>query len=180
MIKAVIKSLPPLPLLQISYVLWALAGQTVKNPPAMQDTWWVRSLGWEDPLEKGKATHPSNLAWRIPWTEEPARLPSMGSQSWTRLSDFHSFIHSFILCHWVKPTFLRCRQVHCMWLCRLHLVQEVSGGPIQPCWLTPEQQVLFSNCSIQRGAAFYSSYDGILCVRNISMWKQVGIWLSLM
>ena len=162
MIKAVIKSLPPLPLLQISYVLWALAGQTVKNPPAMQDTWWVRSLGWEDPLEKGKATHPSNLAWRIPWTEEPARLPSMGSQSWTRLSDFRSFI----LCHWVKPTFLRCRQVHCMWLCRLRLVQEVSGGPIQPCWLTPEQQVLFSNCSIQRGAAFYSSYD--------------GIWLSLM
>ena len=40
-------------------------GQTVKNPPAMQDT-WVRSLGWEDPLEKGMATHSSILAWRIP------------------------------------------------------------------------------------------------------------------
>ena len=48
--------------------------QLVKNPPAMQDT-WVRSLGWEDPLEKGKATHSSILAWRIPWAEE-----SMGSQ----------------------------------------------------------------------------------------------------
>ena len=41
--------------------------QLVKNPPAMQDT-WVLSLGWEDPLEKGKATHSSNLARRIPWT----------------------------------------------------------------------------------------------------------------
>ena len=47
---------------------WAsLVAQLVKNPPAMQET-WVRSLGWEDPLEKGKATHSSVLAWRIPWT----------------------------------------------------------------------------------------------------------------
>ena len=49
------------------------------SPPAMQET-WVRSLGWEDPLEKGTATHSSILAWRIPWTEEPGRQPSMGSQ----------------------------------------------------------------------------------------------------
>ena len=53
--------------------------QTVKNPPAMWKT-QVRSLGQEDPLEKGMATHSSILAWRIPWTEEPARLQSMGSQ----------------------------------------------------------------------------------------------------
>ena len=47
---------------------WAsVVAQLVKNPPAMQET-WVRSLGWEDPLEKGKATHSSILAWRIPWT----------------------------------------------------------------------------------------------------------------
>ena len=47
---------------------WAsLVAQLVKNPPAMQET-WVRSLGWEDPLEKGKATYSSILAWRIPWT----------------------------------------------------------------------------------------------------------------
>jgi len=39
---------------------------------------WVQSLGWEDPLEKGMATHSSILAWRIPWTEEPGRLQSMG------------------------------------------------------------------------------------------------------
>ena len=53
--------------------------QLVKNPPAMQET-WVWSLGWEDPLEKRMATHSSILAWRIPWTEEPGGLQSMGSQ----------------------------------------------------------------------------------------------------
>ena len=53
--------------------------QMVKNPPAMQET-WVRSLGGEDPLEKGIATHSSILAWRTPWTEEPGGLQSMGSQ----------------------------------------------------------------------------------------------------
>ena len=53
--------------------------QTVKSPPAMRET-WVRSLGWEDPLEKGKTTHSSILAWRMPWTEEPGGLQSMGLQ----------------------------------------------------------------------------------------------------
>ena len=53
--------------------------QTVKNLPALRET-WVRSLGWEDPLEKKMATHSSILAWRIPWTEEPGRLQSMGLQ----------------------------------------------------------------------------------------------------
>ena len=55
----------------------------------MRET-WVRSLGWEDPLEKEMATHSSILAWKIPWTEEPGRLQSTGSQSQTRLSDFTS------------------------------------------------------------------------------------------
>ena len=50
----------------------------VKNPPAMGET-QVLSLGREDPLKKGMATHSSILAWRIPWTEEPGRLQSMGS-----------------------------------------------------------------------------------------------------
>ena len=58
-----------------------------KNPPAMQET-QVQSLGWEDLLEKGMATHPSILAWRIPWTEEPGRLRSTGlAKSWTQLRD---------------------------------------------------------------------------------------------
>ena len=58
----------------------------VKNLHTMQET-QVQSLGRENPLEKGMATHPSILAWRIPWTEEPGWLQFMGSQSWTQLSD---------------------------------------------------------------------------------------------
>ena len=53
--------------------------QMVKNLPAMREG-WVQSLGWEDPLEKGMATHSRILAWRIPRTEEPGGLQSMGSQ----------------------------------------------------------------------------------------------------
>ena len=57
----------------------SLVAQTVENLPAMQET-GVRALGQEDPLEKGMATHSNILAWRIPWTEEPSVLWSMGSQ----------------------------------------------------------------------------------------------------
>ena len=57
----------------------SLVAQMVKNPLAMQET-QVRSLGWEDPVEKGMATCSSLLAWRIPWTEEPGKLQSRGSQ----------------------------------------------------------------------------------------------------
>ena len=53
--------------------------QMVKNLQAVQET-WVPSLGWKDPLEKGMATHSSIFTWRIPWTEEPGGLQSMGSQ----------------------------------------------------------------------------------------------------
>ena len=57
----------------------SLLAQMIRSLPAMQET-WVRSLGWEDPLEKEIATHSSILAWKIPWTEEPGRLQSMGLQ----------------------------------------------------------------------------------------------------
>ena len=57
----------------------SLVAQTVKRLPAVWET-WVQSLGWEDPLEKEMATHSSTLAWKIPWTEEPGGLLSMGSQ----------------------------------------------------------------------------------------------------
>ena len=53
--------------------------QTVKNLPATRET-WVQSLGQEDPMEKGMATHSNVLAWRTLWTDEPGRLQSMGSQ----------------------------------------------------------------------------------------------------
>ena len=60
-------------------------GFPVKNLPAMWET-WVQSLVWEDPLEEGMETHSSTLAWKIPWTEEPEGLQSMGLQSRTQLS----------------------------------------------------------------------------------------------
>ena len=55
------------------------SGSVVKNLPAMQEM-WVRSLGQEDPLEKGLATHSNILTWNIPWREEPGELQSMGLQ----------------------------------------------------------------------------------------------------
>ena len=85
--------------------IWAsLVAQMVKNLPAMQET-WVQSLGQEDPLERGMVTHSSILAWRIPWTEEPGGLQSMGlqrvghdwetnthTQKYTGIQDFFSYI----------------------------------------------------------------------------------------
>ena len=63
-----------------------MVAQTIRSLPAMQET-WVHSLGQEDPLEKGMATHSSNLAWKIPWTEELGGLQSMRLQSQTQLSN---------------------------------------------------------------------------------------------
>ena len=60
----------------------SLVAQTVKNPPVIQET-WVQSLGREDPMQKGMSTQSSILVWRIPWTEEPSGLKSMGLQSQT-------------------------------------------------------------------------------------------------
>ena len=77
----------------------SLVSQTVKNLPAMQET-WIRSLGWEDTLEKGMATHSSILAWIIPWTEEPGRQQFMASQRVrhdcvTNTFTFTLYFHSF-------------------------------------------------------------------------------------
>ena len=69
------------------------ASQVALVPPAMQET-WVWFLGWEDPLEEGMETYSSSLAWRIPWTEEPGGLESMGSQrvrhNWSNLGRTHA------------------------------------------------------------------------------------------
>ena len=60
--------------------MWtSLVAQMVRNLHTMQET-WVQSLGWEDPLEKEMAIYSSTIAWKIPWTEEPGWLQSMGSQ----------------------------------------------------------------------------------------------------
>ena len=70
--------------------------QTVNRLPAMWET-QVRSLGWEDLLEKETATHSRTLAWRIPRTDEPGRLQSMGSQSRTQLSEFTTSLLHYIV-----------------------------------------------------------------------------------
>ena len=70
----------------------SLVAQRLKHLPGIRET-LVQSLGRENPLEKEMATHSSTLAWRIPWSEEPGRLPSMASQSRTRLSDFTFHFH---------------------------------------------------------------------------------------
>ena len=74
-----VPEMSPFEALEIPTTMGFPVAQSVKNLPAVQET-WVRSLGWEDPLEEGMATHSSTLAWRIPWTEEPGGLQSMGSQ----------------------------------------------------------------------------------------------------
>jgi len=107
-------------ILQYIYVyLGGSAGK--KNLPAMQET-WVWSLGWEDPLEKGMATHSSILAWRILWTEEPGRLEFMGLQrirhSW--VTNIHGFLGGFV-CLIFKPQQVLTRQSH---LCNQHLDKE--------------------------------------------------------
>ena len=71
----------------------SLVAQRLKRLPEMWET-RVQSLCQEDPLEKEMAIHFSILAGEIPWTEEPGRLQSMGSQSWTQLSDFHFTLNS--------------------------------------------------------------------------------------
>ena len=95
----------------ISEIVSFLGGSVIKNPPAVQET-WVQFLGLEDPLEKGMATHSSILVGRIPWTEEPGRLQSMGrkeSDMTQRLNHHHlssntslfSLLFLGWLCDWI-------------------------------------------------------------------------------
>ena len=69
--------------------------QTVKKPPAIQET-WVQFLGWKEPVEKGMATHSSTLTWRIPWTEEPAGLQFIGLKK-SDMTEVAKHIHAFCL-----------------------------------------------------------------------------------
>ena len=106
------------------YLYWPhfLVVQLVKNPPAMWET-WVLSLDWEDPLEKGKATHFSILAWRIPWRNSP-----WGAKSRTRLSH----LHFHFLLYWLRQS---------LWLCRSQQTVENSrDGNTRP-YLPPEKSL---------------------------------------
>ena len=84
----------------------------VKNLPAMQET-WLWSLGREDPLQKGLATHSSILAWRIPWTEEPGGLLSVGSQRIGRDWVTHTHTRTCTYTHTHTPTVLKFLQTRC-------------------------------------------------------------------
>ena len=100
----------------------------VKNLPAKQET-WVRSLGREDPLEKGTATHSSILAWEVPWTEQPGGRQSTGSQRWTRVSD-------------------RGRTAWSLYsVVQKHFVTEVSSCPLHALISTHPKCLLFNNAS---------------------------------
>ena len=85
----------------VDVVFWgaSVVSQMVKNMPAVRET-WVWSLGWEDPLEKGVATHSSILACEIPWIEEPGKLQSVGSQrvehNWATNKHTHTHKHSVL------------------------------------------------------------------------------------
>ena len=105
-------------------------GLVVKNLPAMQET-WVQSLGWEDSLEEGMATHCSILAWRIPWTEEPGGLQFRGSQrvwhdwsnwahtwKWRRIKYDFIYTNGVVICRAAVLFALRNRssdKCYCTW-----------------------------------------------------------------
>ena len=93
----------------------SLMAQKVKNPPSVQGT-WVQFLGREDLVEKGMATHCSILAWRIPWTEEPSGLQSVGSQRVR--PDWATFTVRLYFFYFLKL----CMCVHiCMYICKVSL-----------------------------------------------------------
>ena len=97
----------------------SLIAQSVKNLPTVQNT-WVQSLGWEDPLEKEMATHSSILAWRIPWTEDPSGLQSMGSQ---RVG--HDSLALFLHCDFNHILVISClfaKKNFRLHLCLLHIL----------------------------------------------------------
>ena len=92
-LSAVILEPPKIKSVTVSIFSPFICQEAVKHLSTMRET-WVRALGWEDPLEKEMTIHSSTIAWKIPWTEEPGRLQSMGSQrvghDWaTSLSHYH-------------------------------------------------------------------------------------------
>ena len=104
----------------------------VKNLPTMQET-QVQFLGWEDPLEKEMAIHSCILAWRVPWTEEPGRLQSMGSQSQTGLSDWIELKYGKMQQEGILSWTINRRQVcRYLWLWR--------PSPVIAHWVSYQQQ----------------------------------------
>ena len=153
----------------------------VKNLPAMQET-WVQSLGWEDPLEKEKATHSRILAWRIPWTIQPMR-----SQSRTRLSDFHFhfFFPVFLLGevhgqrgpwghrvghNWATSTLTQCIQFSLNKSSVLTLLKCVWSAPVHILGRESSRRYKVSLCHIQYQPIFNKKLIS-LCLEH-KLWRQ--------
>ena len=108
----------------------SLVAQMVKNLPAMQET-WVQSLGQEDPLEKGMATHSSILTWRIPWTEELDGLQSLGSK---RVR--HDWVTNTFVWRWIGVK-VRLQEDGSCWFCKVSLMGDPAGHLVPWGWQTP-------------------------------------------
>ena len=163
--------------------------QRVKNLPAMQDT-WVRSLGWEDPLDKGVATHSGILSWRIPWAEEPDGLQSMGSQrvghNWVTSVQFSSVQSCPTLCNprdCSTPGFpvhyqlLEFTQTHAHWVGDTIQPSHPLPAPSPPAFSLSQHQGLFkwvSSLHLHRWSKYWNfsfnispsnEYSGLISFR---------------
>ena len=114
----------------------SFVAQLVKNLPALQET-WVRSLGWEDPLEKVKATHSSILAWRIPWTVSSTGLQRHDATDTTEQLSLIQHLHQDILLNWTKSFFsfkTLCNSSNSFLTPPIPLVAQVKRKKFTPLW----------------------------------------------
>ena len=125
----------------------------------MQET-QVQSLGWENPLEKGMVTHSSILTWRIPWTEEPGGLPSIGSQrlrhNWSNLSGSINRTWSFLMVQWLRIHLatqgtrvqtLGPERSHMAWRSKAHELRLLKPVCLEPLFPTREATEVRSPCT---------------------------------
>ena len=161
----------------------------------MQET-QVPSLGQEDPLEEGMATHCSILAWRIPWTEEPGKLQSTGSQRirhyWAHISMFSSVAQCPTLCNPmdcsmpslpVHHQLLEFTQTHAHWVSDAIQPSHSLSSPSPPAFSLSQHQSLFQwvNSSHEVAKVFGVSASASVLPMNIQDWFPLGwtCWISL-
>ena len=133
----------------------SLVVQVVKNPPALPET-WARSLGWEDPLEKGMATLSSILAWRIPRTEDPGGLLSMGSQRGRHDWMTNSFTDSLIK-YILNNNDLKVKITLWSMGCRIDVLASMKTTLTLKISISLEPNALSMNSNILKGIFFLSS-----------------------
>ena len=159
------------------FFLWAsLLAQLVKNPSAMWGT-WVWSLGWEDAVEKGKATHSSILVWRHPWTVE-----SMRSQSQTWLSDFHCLLVKSLSCVWLfaTPWTVACEALSVHGIFQARILEwvaisfsRVSSQPMNQTHVSHIASRLFTIWATRKSHICMYVHTSHTSVCNISPWRPI-------